>query len=111
MKAATGDLRPLKRYSLMKAVSMHFTTDFATATMHWRAQFLPYKIHAFNGPSAGDVRYASSHGLQGQRAINSKDSACFWWTLYVVVSSLAGQAAWLSLPLAKVLLFWSLRAP
>lgn len=24
--------------------------------------------------------------LQGQRAINSKDSACFWWTLYVVVS-------------------------
>ena len=23
--------------------------------------------------------------LQGQRAINSKDSACFWWSLYVMV--------------------------
>ena len=95
----------------MKALSMHFTTDFATPTIHWSAWSLPYHLHAFEGPSAGDVRYASSHGLQGQRAINSKDSACFWWTLYVVVSSLAGQSACLSLPLARVLLFWSLRAP
>ena len=94
----------------MKALSMHFTTDFATATTHWRARSLPYDIHAFSS-SAGDVRYASSHGLQGQRAINSKDSACFWWTLYVVVSSFAGQSAWVSLPLARVLLFWSFRAP
>ena len=101
----------MKRCSLMKALSIHFTTDFATATTHWRAQSLPYYLHAFNGPSAGDVRNASSHGLQGQRAINSKDSACFWWTLYVVVSFFAGQSAWLSLPLASVLLLWSLRAP
>lgn len=27
--------------------------------------------------------------VQGQRAINGKDSACFWWTLYVVVSAYA----------------------
>lgn len=111
MKAAIGDLRPLKRCSLMKALSMHFTTDSATATMHWMAQSLPYTLHAFNSPSAGDLRCANSHGLQGQRAIDSKDSACFWWTLYAVVSFFAGQSAWLFLPLAKVLLFWSLRAP
>jgi hypothetical protein len=23
--------------------------------------------------------------LQGQRAINGKDAACFWWTLYIFV--------------------------
>ncbi len=27
--------------------------------------------------------------VQGQRAINGKDSACFWWTLYVIVSAYA----------------------
>ena len=26
--------------------------------------------------------------MQGQRAINSKDSATFWWTLYVFVRAL-----------------------
>lgn len=24
--------------------------------------------------------------LQGQRSINAKDSACFWWSLYIQVS-------------------------
>ena len=95
----------------MKALSMHFITGSAKVTMHLRARSLPYNLHVFNASSAGDVRDAICHGLQGQRAINSKDSACFWWTLYVVVSSFAGQSAWLSLPLARVLLFWSLRAP
>lgn len=37
--------------------------------------------------------------LQGQRSINAKDSACFWWSLYIqvcqeLISGLTGH--WLS---------------
>ena len=40
--------------------------------------------------------------LQGQRAINSKDSACFWWSLYIMVRSFSTALCCMSRPMADL---------
>ena len=63
MKAATGGLRPLRRLAVA-----HGTCQMLKYMLCWGSQGVCW--------------------LQGQRQINKKDSACFWWSLYIMVSDL-----------------------
>ena len=101
-----GDLKPFLRYgSSMVDPGLNFPMKYCM----WNFLAVP----VFEGVPEWSVRRRPSCSchvadckvclVQGQRAVNKKDAACFWWSLYIMVSlhsTLACQPARAAKPLA-----------